>query len=875
MIRVFISSTSEDLADQRQAAQRVIHELGCHAELMNEYSTADSSPTIAAIRRTLAECQIVVLMVAFRRGGVPTVAQEGDGKNSFTSLEVQFAKKLGIPLLPFFAKPSGWPPELVEPGDDVRDWLLAFRQSINQPATFFSAEPRAPDEQERCPRFAAKLMHALLMELRNRDDWTGPPRAPTRHNLPFPRNPDFVGRQKELKQIHQLLGAHDKEDRAVALTGLGGVGKSQIALEYAHRHLDEFTRVVWIDAATQDLGAQVAAAAAVLALELPEATPVEKQFELLRLAIEECRSILLLLDGCESVDLLRRFVPRSGGCRVLLTTRRRDLAGVSYVFITPPDEKVALRLLCGRKSKSAPEPALTAELCVELGNLPLALKVAGRILGRGFRTVGDLLTDLRTMGPVKFFEETADDDCDGRSGSLGKLFETSIQVLNTDAPVDALARHLFLVAGWFGPAPIPHPLLSSIASRYCGTAGGSQGGHSVARAAERLLDLGLVSSPSQRALSYHALVSAFARHVSGEAGRRESLEALKGYLAAIPEDARGFEALRGLRPHLQHAISALHDLSVSDLLIGLRFVQYLRLIGEYDQAGEIATNALARLQGEDGAELRLLTQYELGQVRIEQGRFDEALTTLRTSLQAVAALCGEDDPNAASVLLAIGQALLRKGLYDEALKAVTRAHEIQQKAGAEDELLGAAIQLALAQILNRREEYAQARQHAEQVMRAYRGRGLESVQAILVAERVLAQALMGESHHDEALEILFPAHARSQGLFGDEDPGTASLQQTIGKTLYRRRAPGDLEKARACQAEALRVFEKAAGPSAPNTALVMADLGKTLDALGDSHAGIERLRRALEIQKATLGPEHPDTLRTARSLNHRTGTPGG
>ena len=77
------------------------------------------------------------------------------------------------------------------------------------------------------------------------------PRAPL-HNLPFPRNPKFFGREAELAAIDATLAASGDSQpfRSIALYGLGGVGKSQVALEYAYRRFNDYQVVFWLDATT-------------------------------------------------------------------------------------------------------------------------------------------------------------------------------------------------------------------------------------------------------------------------------------------------------------------------------------------------------------------------------------------------------------------------------------------------------------------------------------------------------------------------------------------------------------------------------------------------------------------------------------------------
>ena len=108
LLRVFISSTAEDLRDWRLAARDVVLDLGWHPELLNEHGGADARPTVKMCRERLADCDLVVLLVAFRRGWVPDVDAGGDGMQSITAIELAQARELGIPVLVFLAEDT-WP----------------------------------------------------------------------------------------------------------------------------------------------------------------------------------------------------------------------------------------------------------------------------------------------------------------------------------------------------------------------------------------------------------------------------------------------------------------------------------------------------------------------------------------------------------------------------------------------------------------------------------------------------------------------------------------------------------------------------------------------------------------------------------------------
>ena len=143
------------------------------------------------------------------------------------------------------------------------------------------------------------------------------------------RASSFVGREQPLKELRRLLTSG--QGPAVitqAITGLGGIGKTQTALTYCYRHLADYRLIWWLRA---ESGATLAADFATLAEPLgldPTAADQEKLLSSIRTALQATESWLLVLDNVEDPQLPRRYLPSTGSGHVLITSRRtrRDRA---------------------------------------------------------------------------------------------------------------------------------------------------------------------------------------------------------------------------------------------------------------------------------------------------------------------------------------------------------------------------------------------------------------------------------------------------------------------------------------------------------------------------------------------------------------------
>jgi hypothetical protein len=187
------------LRSHRKVAEAVILDLGWHPVMMEHLGTSPES-TVGACRRQVEECDLPLLIVAFRRGWVPERGQGGDGRRSVTAYEVEAARHKGIPVRALLARET-WPGSLWEHGQDARDWVRDFRANLNQIAEFFEAESMREGAEEPLP---GRDFHSLVRKvLVDHKDWLlrqAPPESPARGKLPRP-----VGAEAVLPGLEPLL----------------------------------------------------------------------------------------------------------------------------------------------------------------------------------------------------------------------------------------------------------------------------------------------------------------------------------------------------------------------------------------------------------------------------------------------------------------------------------------------------------------------------------------------------------------------------------------------------------------------------------------------------------------------------------------------
>src|SRR5450755_4661092 len=220
---------------------------------------------------------------------------------------------------------------------------------------------------------------------------TSPAALPPIWNIPYPQNPLFTGREELLTQLATTLHAGQPTalSQPQAISGLGGIGKTQIAVEYAYRSRGDYQAVLWAQADTREnLTSSYLTIAALL--NLPEKSEQEsaRVIAAVKNWLQRHMGWLLILDNADDLALARDFLPPSFGGHVLLTTRAQATGRFAHcleVDILPAEQGMLfllhranlLRVDAPLKQAEAAEQTHAKEICKELGGLPLALDQAG------------------------------------------------------------------------------------------------------------------------------------------------------------------------------------------------------------------------------------------------------------------------------------------------------------------------------------------------------------------------------------------------------------------------------------------------------------------------------------------------------------------
>jgi hypothetical protein len=697
----------------------------------------------------------------------------------------------------------------------------------------------------------------------------------------LPRRPSrvFVGRDDALDGLEEML-RDGPGVIAQAVVGLGGIGKSELALQYADRHRGDYDLVWWIPAETADeiragladlcreLCGRVGAAAAAQA-PAPEAAA----WALGWLATHD--RWLVVFDNAEDVADLEPLLGKLRGGHVLVTSRRADgwedigttlrlrvLEGADSVRLLERtiDGSAALDDGTGR----APDGDPMTELAEELGGLPLALRQAGAYIaavpGVGVRTYLGRLRESaewavgarppRGFGGARRSARHPERRSDQQV--VAAVWSVTMGRVREEHPlVDRVMRLL----ACFAPDRLPCDVLYGIS-----VADPVEVGEALALLASySMIEL----SADKRYVSVHRLVQAVTRTGVTEAEQERDRKEAAGLLArALPDETEAIETWPTWAEFLPHARYVLEPASEAMRST----IAYLVAIGDYrtalDFQGE-RTKALERVCGSD-APLTLSARVRLAYLTGMAGNTQAARRLFEELLPVQVRLAGPDDHG--TLVIRANIAFWTGTSGDVAAARDLCANlvpDCERVLGAEhvETLLARGN---LARWMGRIDPEAARDLYVELVSDCERVLGAEHLHT-LVTHANLASVTGRGGDAAAARDLYAELLPKERRVLGAEHPevlaGHANLAFWTGRA-------GDAAAARDLFAEFLPVRERVLGAEHPDTLTTRANLAFWTGRAGDAVVARDLYAELLPMRERVLGAEHPDTVAVRRAIGY-------
>ena len=643
-------------------------------------------------------------------------------------------------------------------------------------------------------------------------------------NVSHHRNPNFTGREDILSALRLALTSGELAAWKQAVAGMGGVGKTQLAVEYIYRYKPDYRVIWWI---RSEEPATMAADYASLAasLDLPEKDSID-QSETVRAVkrwLEHNSGWLLIFDNAQGSSMVRDYIPMGGAGHVIITSRNQDWGSVAGLLpVKKFDRADSIEFLCKRTRQDDRDAA--DALADDLGDLPLALEQAGAYI----ETTGTALTDYQELfrsrreelwgdeSPPPDYPDSvattwslAMDDVREESEEAADLLNLCAFLAPDEIPLEMLGE---------GAEHIPKPLASTAADRLA-----------MNRAIRILMRYSLIDA-SDESLSVHRLVQAVVRDRMGEDDGDGWAETAVRLLSAVfpleSEDVRTWHRCSRLLPHALAAAAHAGAREVAPDVTQHILNQtglYLRGRAEFAEAKAHYGRALTlaeEVYGKDHHEVAAIVN-NLGRVLKDLGDLQGAKEHYERALEIGKQVYGSDHPNVATVTNNIGLVLKDLGDLQGAKEHFERALAI--------------------------DEEAYGRDHPDV------GRDVNNIGLVL---KDLGDLQGAKKHYERALEI-------SEQVNGRDHPTVARYVNNLGRVLHDL---GDLDAAKEHLERALAIDEAVYGRDHPTVATDVNNLGGILIALGDLPAAKECFERALAIFRRFLGEDHSLTAKARNNL---------
>ncbi|MFZ4659696.1 MAG: tetratricopeptide repeat protein [Caldilineaceae bacterium] len=690
--------------------------------------------------------------------------------------------------------------------------------------------------------------------------------------LPFGLNPHFVGRQAELGWLAETFkgGQTAVIGQVATVTGLGGIGKTQLASAFAHHYGQYFLGgVAWINFANAAaISNEVVRACGALPGLPPHWPhfPFSDQVLAIRAAWQAPTPRLLIFDNCEEESLLEEWRPKSGGTRLLVTSRRGAFAptlGLTPLPLTTLPRLDSLTLLRHFRADLPTDDPDLAALAAEVGDLALALHLAGSYLKRyqHVTTPAAYIAELRSVNPLthRSLAMTRGHSPTGHDLHVARTFALSYDQLNLTDPIDELAQILLGRTACFSlDDSVPRALLLATLPETVGDP------YEREDALARLIDLGLITQGND-AVVLHRLLANFVQGRQVDDSAQIAVELCLMLNTHQMNKSGDPQPVLVWQNHLRHVTNcALPRKDNNAALLASGLGLHLIQAGDWKGAREYYEKAIFIWCDVLKERHRNLAESlsNLGALLLNLGDHLQAQTYLEQALIIKRELLKKNDISIANTLNELGRLaqsladLTKARTYHEEALAIYRDSLGEQHPWTATNLgnLGLLMK-AMGDIQNAQNYLDQALSIHRKTLgndHPYTASSLNNLGGLLIFKGDPRRA---QFYFQQALDIYLRA-------LGERHPYTADTLHNMGGA---RKELNDLQGAQNYFKEALNIRKQVLGEHHPSTANTLDNLGGLLHELGDFQGAISYYQQALAIYRQILGNYHPIT---AQSLNN-------
>ncbi len=686
-------------------------------------------------------------------------------------------------------------------------------------------------------------------------------------NVPHrPKGEGMVGREGAMEQVcRQLLSKIPTAiGHTAAFQGLGGLGKTQLAVEYATRYRKDYPGgVIWIDA-DFDIDNQllkIARDARWIAPESDEALILEIATQRLKTR-SDC---LIIYDNVENREAIANYLPEPSAIPHLLLTSRTVQEGFTPIPLELLDSELSLKLLlkeAGRTNDTLfpQEQQAAREIAIAMDGLPLAIEIAGAY--------------LRHVTSCSFVDYKAmmEEDHLFKQGMRGELLSSltghernlymTLRISEHELKKTPLLKEILDLLAWSGDDFMGISLMAAILNK---------------KEADLIhaLNIGkslniLHQEKGERRHSIHRLVRRVCREEFPIAKRKEWVNDVCSRLGDWFEGKKQeFNNLPIYEAELEHLTKWLeHDSFFESAhaarLTWLQFYPH-RHRGKYYEAKKVAQKALELFskQSNPDEKIRGNLYNDIGFIFNHIGNYIEALEYNKHALAIRRKLFGENHKETARSLYNVGSVNSKMGNFTTALNYQKQALEIRKRLFGYRNAETAKSLNNIGGIFSHLGKHQDAIDYTNQALKIRLEIFEKPHPDIALSLNSIGVAYSKSGDHNEALNYKLQALEIQQKLFGENHPDTALSISNVGFTYSNL---GNHALALDYSKQALEIWLKLFGENHPDTARSINNIGLAHAKLGNFSEAQTNVEWALKIRMNLLGAYHPETSESINNI---------